>query len=689
MVRRVLWREIRKFIGIFNLGIWSWFALYESKNKIKLLIHAGTPKTGSTTLQKAMYVHRERLLKEGILYPDLDIEPGEMKKHQWLVRYLMANDKERLRSMFSELSKMAIESQAKMIVLSTEGVYNHWSDYSPEARGILGELADSFDVSVWCVFREPLAFAISRYGQVVKNPPNGSSPENGTSLSMEEIIQFPSFRRRLDYAGFIDGIESVFGRGSIVVTKYASADVLEQARSILGVSIDILPDVPRMNESLSAQGIDLVRRMNSLHLSEAQREKVLAEINDIDKLLGSSSGPLTASEVFRQQVKVLSANSEKILAERFGISWHETSGGGTDMNLEFVIIAEAGILEDQALMLCESIRLMSGRYASAGIVVISPRKDRRPSGSTLLRLEELNVKYVPLTVESPCPEYGTTFRVLAFAEYERMSTADVLVGLDSDTVFLAEPDLDLGSDDAAARPVDVIGMCTKGEGDPRDAYWQSLCHVCGVDYNSIPYVVSTVDRQTVKASYNGGFVVVRRSSHIFQRTADFFLKSVEAGLKPFANEGLRIDAGHGLVSVEGSEYWGSSQACLSLAIWGANLTLRTLPPSHNIPLHLYETLSAEVESGQFGTLVHIHYHNLLNDVPTEAPAFMDYPGLQGSGIAWLKEHVLNVKLKQLVLAGQLELASSREELEKIYNSNGWRILTKYYKLRDTVKRIIR
>ncbi|MFC5528998.1 hypothetical protein [Cohnella yongneupensis] len=374
------------------------------------------------------------------------------------------------------------------------------------------------------------------------------------------------------------------------------------------------------------------------------------------------------------------------------------------MNLEFIIIAEAGILEAQALMLCESIRQFGGRYALSGIAVISPRPDRRPNDVTLKRLNKLNVKYIPLTVESPCPEYGTSFRVLACAEYERVSTADILVALDSDIVFLAEPDLDLGSNDAAARPVGFVGMCTKGEGDPRDVYWRNLCSICEVDYNALPYVVSTVDRQTVKASYNGGFVVVQRNRNILERTADYFLKSVEAGIKPFANEGIRIEAGHGLVSVAGSEYWGSSQACLSLAIWGSNLTLRELPAGHNFPLNSCESLLPEMESGKFGEVIALHYHHLLNDTSIEAPSTLDYPGLPVSGVEWLKKQALprfqltvefirvlemqNEKLNHAVRDRDMELNSSREELSRIYSSNGWRMLTKYYKLRDTIKRIV-
>ena len=39
--------------------------------------------------------------------------------------------------------------------------------------------------------------------------------------------------------------------------------------------------------------------------------------------------------------------------------------------------------------------------------------------------------------------------------------------MDSDTVLLSEPDLELLEAEVAARPVDVKGMCTSGIGDPR------------------------------------------------------------------------------------------------------------------------------------------------------------------------------------------------------------------------------
>lgn len=241
----------------------------------------------------------------------------------------------------------------------------------------------------------------------------------------------------------------------------------------------------------------------------------------------------------------------------------------------FGMIAEAGPLEAQATLLCESIRQFAGRYSSSRLVVVSPRSDRRPTQTTVRSLEALGVEILFLDIKSAVPEYGTSFRIHASAFLEANCGEERLVFLDSDIIFCGEPSLDLGDADAAARPVDLKGMCTTGAEDVHDAYWQRLCTTCSVDYEKIPYTTTTIDKVRVKANYNGGFVVVRPSASIFQRTEDFFIKSVRSNMRPFADRGLAILTGHGLVTGVGAEYWGSSQACLSLAIWGAASNARS------------------------------------------------------------------------------------------------------------------
>jgi hypothetical protein len=308
-------------------------------------------------------------------------------------------------------------------------------------------------------------------------------------------------------------------------------------------------------------------------------------------------------------------------------------------SFEFIIMAESGTLEIQALLLCASIRRFGGPYAGSAIAVISPRQDRRPSEDTVRKLESLGVQYVPLSIVSPCPEYGTSFRVLASSEYERRSTADTLILLDSDTVFLGEPDFNLNLGDVAARPVDVQGMCTTGISCPHDDYWRKLCHVCAVDYDLIPYVSTTVDKLRVKASYNGGLVVAKRKRCVFQRTEDYFQRSMKAGLRPLAGYGLEVRAGHGLVSHAGSEYWGSSQACLSLALSGSGLSVQTLPPTHNFPLHFYDHFLSEIEAGKLSNIVHVHYHHLFFTPSSPNPVLDGHPGFPSEGLTWLRERL--------------------------------------------------
>lgn len=304
-----------------------------------------------------------------------------------------------------------------------------------------------------------------------------------------------------------------------------------------------------------------------------------------------------------------------------------------ERDVEFALIAEAGVLERQALLLCESIRMFAGRHAGASITVISPRADKRPAAATLARLARLGVNYLPLDIRSVMPEYGTSFRIYAAAELERRSSADKLLFMDSDLLFAGGPDLDLRGAAAAARPVDIKGMCSEGEDDRNDLYWRRLCEVSGVDYDLLPYVATTVGDIKVKASYNGGFILVDRNAGIFSRTREYFERAVAADIAPWRGTGMRVVAGHGEVSERGSEFWGSSQACLSLAIWGSGLSARTLDPSHNFPLNQFPDMDTEAQST---AMTVIHYHHLLDGHPDLNPLLNGKANVPTPFVDWLR-----------------------------------------------------
>ena len=318
------------------------------------------------------------------------------------------------------------------------------------------------------------------------------------------------------------------------------------------------------------------------------------------------------------------------------ISRHER---GPSVKAEFIFIAESGVLEKQAILLCESIRKFGGSYAQADIKILQPRGERRISPYGRLRFQSLGADVIEMSIVSPCPEYEPSYKIFACAEYERSSQADCLIFMDSDTVLLSEPDLELQEADVAARPVDVKGMCTSGESDPNDSYWRYLCRVCGVDYDLIPHVITTVERVKVKASYNGGLTVVKKNAGLFSKTADFFLQSILADLIPWPESDTVFPTGHGMVSGKGGRLWGSSQACLSLAITALKLPVRTLRPSLNFPLHYYPDLLPEIEKGAIPLISHVHYHHVFRSNPHDNPIVAGQPGFSPCSVTWLRERI--------------------------------------------------
>jgi hypothetical protein len=209
-----------------------------------------------------------------------------------------------------------------------------------------------------------------------------------------------------------------------------------------------------------------------------------------------------------------------------------------------------------------------------------------------------------------------------------------MVQLDSDTAFISEPDFSLTGVDAAARPVDVKGMCTTDSGDPFDEYWRKLCTILSVDYERIPYVETTVDRQIVRASYNGGLLVTRRASGLFGRTEQFFRQLVDAALRPWTANGPLLRTGTGFLSGSRTAYWGTSQAAFSLAAVAGGRDVQLLPATHNFPLHSIDQMTTAVPA----QLVHLHYHWLFT-TPEETTPVLRRLSLPGETLNWLQERL--------------------------------------------------
>lgn len=285
-------------------------------------------------------------------------------------------------------------------------------------------------------------------------------------------------------------------------------------------------------------------------------------------------------------------------------------GGGTlaPGEVAFVLCIEANRLEPQGLLLCESIRTFGGRYREAPIVAVSPRPQLALGPAARERLRALGVRYAVEPLNGTGSPYGTVNRVVAGAWAEAALAEPYLAVLDTDTVLVGEPDLVRA--DAGARPVDLKGSASGGAGDPLDAYWERLCRLAGIGLERLPRLTASLDGATVRASYNGGFTVVRRGLGALGRTRDVFLAAMAEGLRPLAGLGLDVHASTGPVGREASEWWGSSQAALSVAIWSLTSDVHLYDARYNVPLNGLTGRGARWPTGVGWRPLLLHYHHL-------------------------------------------------------------------------------
>jgi hypothetical protein len=284
--------------------------------------------------------------------------------------------------------------------------------------------------------------------------------------------------------------------------------------------------------------------------------------------------------------------------------------------IAFLICVEANRLEPQARLLCESIRTFGGRYRQAPILAVSPRPHLTLGPEARTRLEALGVTYVVEPLNETGSPYGAINRIVAGAWAEAFSQRPYLVLLDTDTVFVGEPGF--ARADAGVRPVDVKGTASSGAGDAQESYWTRICALGGIDPWRLPRITTTIDKVPIRAAYNGGFIVVRRDLGILRKTREIFFASFQEDLRPRAGTQDEVFASTGFVGCEASEWWGSSQAALSVAIWSSTSNVHTYDSRYNIPLHNLVEPGRSWPMGRGYKPVLLHYHYLAE------PQYQEY-----------------------------------------------------------------
>ena len=268
----------------------------------KIILHIGTPKTGSTALQIALTRQRQALLEQGIFFPATSLlgEVTASTNLQDLTLYAADPDRVlNLRSRralsdettlqvyrttiltkFRQLQTTAEKSGCHTLVLSAEGLYEHLrrSREFDRLAVLLGNLGPRLNILVW--LRRQDHYLLSRVSQAAKS---------GTRTIDVCCEMGDSY----DYAGCLARWHQAFPAAKLSVLPYQRNSLQDFCRHI-ELPVDFLSAQSNpVNTSLSANAVALLAALASrvpLLLPDGrrnpQREGFQSRIEAIDKLRG-------------------------------------------------------------------------------------------------------------------------------------------------------------------------------------------------------------------------------------------------------------------------------------------------------------------------------------------------------------------------------------------------------------------
>jgi len=275
---------------------------FEGAQKRKLIIHVGTPKTGTTSLQTYLNKKQRKLRGKGILYPhNLDkLQNSSAPKHQWFEKNLLTTHIENFLENFKNILSQ-VKQDTHTIILSSEGVYNYWWDFPDASKDMLQTLSRCFDVEIWVWFREPIAFIESYYKQCIRNPQVESNSCYGKDLSLSEMLDIKWFSQHLNYQGFVSECQLLFGKNNVSVFEY-KGDVVQKVIQKLGLETPHDNPTPRQNKSLNSATIKLLRTINHYDMKAKNKGLLMPHLKEINGLLERYVSDTLIDEKSRKKV---------------------------------------------------------------------------------------------------------------------------------------------------------------------------------------------------------------------------------------------------------------------------------------------------------------------------------------------------------------------------------------------------
>jgi hypothetical protein len=259
-----------------------------------------------------------------------------------------------------------------------------------------------------------------------------------------------------------------------------------------------------------------------------------------------------------------------------------------------VACVEAGDLEPKTIRMVESLRRFGGRFADLDVVAVTPRMGPRLAPETRRRMRDLGIQHIRFRPKTRYVWHHYMNKAQAVMAAEQVAETDSILWIDSDIIFLREPnDLELpdGVDFLASAPdTGLIG--SHGSDDPHDAFWSRCASLIGRNVGDLPWL-TTGDGHRIRFYWNAGLFVYRRSSQFGREFVADFEKAMDVG-----------------VARNHAQVHGMDQVILGLTVLRLALNWEAVPATSNFPVISF--LPHNFDPVKVQPVDVLHYHDSMS-----------------------------------------------------------------------------
>lgn len=265
--------------------------------KKKILLHVGTHKTGTTSLQRMMALHRPHLLERGICYPETDRPPFPHHiKHKNLRAALIEGPRAFAREKAAFLDEFA-RSGANTLMMSGEGLWR----MPVKALNLMRELAEDFEIEIICFLRRQDRFLESLWSQLSK--------EGRAKAHIDVFVRLPRQAAGPDYLVELDRWAR-FARVNAIGFEQACADGLVESFN-KATGLDLPPETRLNNASPDMRTAAIMAAFN--------RRGIAHDWRIIEASLEGPSRRHALGARLRAEIMARCAAQNAKLARRYGV----------------------------------------------------------------------------------------------------------------------------------------------------------------------------------------------------------------------------------------------------------------------------------------------------------------------------------------------------------------------------------